>query len=562
MRFNFEHDWQGNMSTPRARVGDRAKVRLLILLCAVWLLLGLISHEPWKPLEPDAISTIKNVLDNGNYLAPTSASSNQLSNPPLYYLSAALTAKVFSGILPIHDGARIATGLWMLITLLMTGMAGRELWGRGVGRQTTFILIGSIGLVSAHLISPAASALAGIATCFYGLALAKRRPYRASGLLGLGIGVSFLSTGLLPLSIILLAGIALPCFFKHWRTPRFAKVAGMALLISSPVVLGWSLLCLNLEPSLFYGWLAKSTVVMANHGHLYFLKLLPWYAWPSLPLAIWGVWRYRTHLLNQPKFQLCITFFIAAFINIGFLGEHKNIYALPLLIPLTILAGGSIETLKRGAASALNWFGLVLFGLMGSLIWVGWGAMMSGSPEKLKERLIFLSGLTKLDFSIFALVSASAITLIWLFATFRSKHSNRSAVTNWAIGMTFTWTLLMTLWLPMIDSARSYRDVFTSLKNVLPTDYACITSENMGPDQLDLLHYYADVKTQPSQPGEEPNCDLFLIQDKRNPSEVMLGQSWLYIWGGKRISERKESFRLFQRTPSSLDQRSSPSTTF
>ena len=104
MRFNLEHDWQGNMSTPRARVGDRAKVRLLILLCTAWLLIGLIGHEPWKPFESDAISTIKNVLDNGHYLAPTSASSNQASNPPLYYLSAALTAKVFNGVLPMHDG--------------------------------------------------------------------------------------------------------------------------------------------------------------------------------------------------------------------------------------------------------------------------------------------------------------------------------------------------------------------------------------------------------------------------------------------------------------------------
>ena len=550
MRFNLEHDWQGNMSTPRARVGDRAKVRLLILLCTAWLLIGLIGHEPWKPFESDAISTIKNVLDNGHYLAPTSASSNQASNPPLYYLSAALTAKVFNGVLPMHDGARIATGLWMLITLLMIGMTGREFWGRGVGRQTSFIFISAIGLIiSAHLITPAISALAGTATCFYALALAKRRPYRAGGLLGAGMGVSFLSTGLLPLSIILLTAIALPSFFKRWRTLRLAKVAAMATLIASPTILGWSLLYLSLDPSLFYRWLEKSMEGITNPGHFYLLNLLLWYAWPSLPLAVWGLWRYRAQLFNQPRFQLCITFFITAFISIGFLGEHKDIYALPLLIPLTALAGGSIETLKRGAASALNWFGLILFGLMGTLIWLGWGAMMSGSPEKLKERLIFLSGLTKLDFSVLALVLASAITLIWLFATVRSKHSNRAAATNWAIGMTFTWTLLMTLWLPIIDSARSYHDVFTGFKNVLPKDYNCITSKDVGDAQRDLLHYYANVKTQPSESGEESSCDLFLIQDKSDPTEVMLDESWDYIWGGKRISERKESFRLFQRTP-------------
>jgi 4-amino-4-deoxy-L-arabinose transferase-like glycosyltransferase len=549
MRFELDHDWQGNMSTPRARVGERAKTRLLIILCAIWLVMGLIGHHPWKPFESDAISTITNVLNNHNFLAPTSASNNQISNPPLYYLSAAVTAKVFSGILPLHDGARIATGFWMLLTLLMVGMTGRELWGKGFGRQTTFIFISAIGLViSAHTMTPAVSALSGIAAAFYALALSHRRPYRASVILGIGMGVSFLSTGILPLTIILLTCLVLPCFFNAWRTSRFAKVVGISMLITAPIILTWIILSLNLAPNILSSWWATS-LDRFGYLHSYFANLLLWYAWPSLPLACWALWRYRSQLLNQPKFQLCISFFLVAFTVIGLLSESNGIFALPLLIPLTALAAGSIETLKRGAASALNWFGLILFGLLGFLVWLGWGAMMSGNPAKLKERLIFLSGLTHLDFSVFAFVAASAITLIWLFAVFRSQHSNRSAATNWAIGMTFIWTLLMTLWLPMIDSARSYGDVFTNLKNALPTQYACITGENLGGAQRDLLHYYANIKTYTGQTGESINCDLVLIQDDRKPKKVTLGKDWHLIWSGKRISERKEHFRLFQQSP-------------
>jgi len=550
MRFDLEHDWQGNMSTPHARVGERAKVRLLIILCAVWLLMGLIGHHPWKPFESDTVSTIKNVLDNGSLLAPTSASNNQISNPPLYYLSAALTAKTFSNILPLHDGARIATGLWMLWTLLIIGMTGRELWGRGFGRQTSFVFISTVGLVfSAHTLSPEVSALAGTATCFYALALARRRPYRASGLLGFGMSVSFLSTGLLPLSIILLSCAALPCFFKHWRTTSFATVLSIALLIASPLILGWSLLCWKLEPSLFNAWLANALPSLEQHTYFYQLNLLLWYAWPSLPLAAWALWRYRTRLLVQAKFQLCLVFFISAFFAIGLLGGNKGIYALPLLIPLTALAGGSIEILKRGAASALNWFGIILFGFAASVAWLGWGAMMTGSPEKLKERLTFLSGLSSLPFSFLAFVAASTVTTIWLFTALRSKQSNRAVATNWAVGMTLVWTLLMTLWLPMIDSARSYGDVFTSLKNVLPAQYNCIASENVGEAQRDLLHYYANISTTNLQSEQDIDCNLFLIQDYKTPSDVTLGDDWHHIWSGKRISERKESFRLFQRLP-------------
>ncbi len=546
MRFNLEHDWQGNMSTPPTRVGERAKIRLLILLCAVWLLMGLIGHEPWKPLESNAISTIKNILDNGSLVA-SSDSNSQLSNPPLYYLSAALSANLLSSLLPLHDGARLATGIWMLLTLILVGMTGRELWGKGFGRQTTFIFISSIGLIiSAHTITPEVAALTGVAACFYALALARRRPYRASVLLGLGMSVGFLSTGLLPVSMVLLTCVLLPFFFHHWRTISFAKVVSIAFAVAIPLIVAWLLLALNVAPTSFNnGWLS-SFVSFNESSHFYFLNILLWYAWPSLPLAAWGVWRYRSRLLHQPKFQLCIIFFISTYFTIGFLGESRDLYAMPLLIPLTALASGSIETLKRGAAGALNWFGLILFGFMGFLIWLGWGAMMSGNPAKLKERLIFLSGLPQLNFSMFAFSVASAITIIWLFAVLRSQHSNRAAATNWAIGMTFVWTLLMSLWLPMIDSARSYRDVFSSLKNSLPPEYSCLSTENLGDSQRELLHYYVDINPYSSFTEDSKNCDLYLIQDDKYPKAVSLGDNWQQIWYGQRASERKESFRLFQ----------------
>ena len=548
MRFDLDHDWQGNMSTPRARVGERAKTRLLLILCAVWLFMGLIGHAPWKPFESNSISIIKTILDSGQILAPTSASNPHLANPPLFYLSAALLAKALQPLLPLHDAARISVGLWMLITLLMTGMAGRELWGKGIGRQTTFVLMGSLGLiVSAHTLMPAVASLSGLAIGFYALALSKRRPYRASALLGTGLGVSFLSTGLLPLLILICTCLLLPIVFSAWRSTSFFKFVSLSLLIASPFLAVWPVLCHYFQPTLFNGWWLQSVTQFNEVYHLYFLKILLWYAWPALPLAIWGAWRYRGQLLNKPRFQLMLTFGFVAFTIIGFGADRKEIFALPLLIPLTAMAGGSIETLKRGTAGALNWFGLILFGLMSSLIWLGWIAMMTGSPVKIKERLTFLSGMTQLNFNFIAVVLAVAVSLIWLFSIFRAQHSNRSSATNWAIGMTCVWTLLMTLWLPLIDSARSYNLVFTQFKNALPTKYACITSNRLGDAQRDLLHYYAGVKTQAFETEQNLNCDLYLIQDEKGRDKIEPGSDWVQIWGGKRISDRRESFRLFQR---------------
>ena len=546
MRFDLDHDWQGNMSTPRAKVGERAKTHLLLVLCAVWLCMGLVGHAPWKPFESYSISVIKTIIDTGNLIAPTSASNPHIANPPLYYLSAATTAKILNPILPMHDAARIATGLWMLITLLMIGMTGRELWGKGFGRQTTFVFIGAIGLVlSAHTLMPAVSALTGIVTSFYALALAKRRPYRASILLGLGLAVSFLSTGLQPLAIILCTCIAMPLFFSAWRNSSYGKVFALALLTASPFTVGWSILCQTYYPDIFQHWWSLSWLQFTHSNHLYFLKILLWYAWPALPLAAWGLWRYRSQLIHKPRFQLIITFFVVAWLLIG-LGYDKEVFALPLLVPLTAMAGGSIETLKRGTAGALSWFGLILFGLMSSLIWLGWGAMLTGTPAKINERLTFLSGMSQLSFNVLAFILASAVTLIWLFAIFRSQFSNRSSATNWAIGMTAVWTLLMSLWLPMIDSARSYRQVFSGLSKAVPVSYSCMKSQNLGSAQRDLLHYYANIKTLNAESEQALTCDLYLIEDEKGGDKIEPGADWKLIWSGKRASERRESFRLFQ----------------
>ncbi|MDP3609891.1 MAG: glycosyl transferase [Methylophilus sp.] len=548
MRFDLDHDWQGNMATPRARVGERAKTHLLIVLCAIWLLFGLVGHSPWKPFESQSISIIKQIIEGGSWLTPIAVSHVHLENPPLYYLVAAAFSSVLNPIVSIHDAARLSSGVWMLMTLLMIGMTGRELWDKGIGRQTTFVFIGCLGLViSAHTMMPAVSALTGLTTAFYALALSKRRPYRASILLGLGLAVSFLSTGLLPALIILCTCIALPLLFEHWRSRHFLVVSMLAALVASPLILIWAISSWLYAPELLSGWWINSLSEFNQSLHLYFLRTLLWYAWPALPLALWGLWRFRSQLLLKPRFQLMLVFFVVALVLIGFGAERKEVFALPLLIPLTAMAGGSIETLKRGAAGALNWFGLILFGILSGLTWLGWTAMMTGSPSKIKERLTYLSGLTHLEFGMFAFIVASAVTLIWLFAIFRSQHSNRSAATNWAIGMTCVWTLLMTLWLPMIESARGYQTVFSDLKAALPTGFACVNSLHLGEPQQDLLHYFADIKTHPLETEQQLNCDLYLIQDNSSKGRETPGSDWQLVWQGRHISERREGFRLFLR---------------
>ena len=120
---------------------------LVALLCAAWILPGLVAHDPWKPDEAYTFGVIYELLRGGSWVVPTLAGEPFLDKPPLFYLTAAAAAKVFSFALPLHDAARVATGLWIAITFAFTALAGRELNGTRYGAVSALLLLGCFGFV-------------------------------------------------------------------------------------------------------------------------------------------------------------------------------------------------------------------------------------------------------------------------------------------------------------------------------------------------------------------------------------------------------------------------------
>ncbi len=545
MAFEIDHDWEGNLATPTARIGEKAKIRLLILLCAIWVLIGLVGHQPWKP-EAQSISIIQHLLQNGHLLLLQANSDQTLTQAPLYYWLAALFGKLLGGYLDLPDAARLSNSVWTALTLLMAGMIGRELWGQGSGRQTTFVLMSCIGLISGtHLLVPQVAGLTGLAMGFYAFALAHRRPYRAAGLLAAGIAISWLSTGLVNTLMLVLLTLSLPLMFANWRNRTYITFATLGCLGASLIAAIWLAALWYWYPQALDSWW-QSQIQLSDSHFAYFLRTLAWFSWPALPLAAWGLWVYRPQLLIKPKFQLILSFFIIAFIIIGIAADNNESSAYALLIPLAALASGSVEKLKRGAAGALNWFGLVLFGLLGILIWLGWIAVVFAWPAKLNERMLFLSGISQYQFNWLALLIAVLMTLIWL-VTVNAKRSNRAAVTDWAVGITMAWTLLMSLWLPFLDSAKSYASVSYSLQTALPKKFDCINSIGLSAPQQNLFSYYLQRPIQASEWYQPQTCQLLLVRSDNRYSEVVPAkQDWKAIWKDKRPAERRERFVLYQ----------------
>src|SRR3981189_3461409 len=114
---------------------------------------------------------------------------------------------------------------------------------------------------------------------------------------------------------------------------------------------------------------------------------------------------------------------------------------LPLLLPLALLAGAGVPSLRRGAANALTWFGAMRCGLLGAVMWLGWFAMMTGFPPTIARNFAKLEPGHVPQFSWTVLAAALAFTLAWLWLILRGERSVFRSVTFWAAGITLLWGL-------------------------------------------------------------------------------------------------------------------------
>ncbi len=478
----------------------------LLLLCAAWIVLGLFGHDPWKPEDATTFGGAYDMLRQGEWIVPQLAQTPVPDHPPLVQGLAAATAWALRDLLPLHDGAHAAVGLCLAVTLWLLARAGIELYGRPFRWLPVLIFIGCVGLWDrAHLLSPEIGLLVAAALALYALALSLRRPLAGGLLLGLAFGTAFLCRGPIAVAGLGLTAIALP-LFAPWRTRRYGLTLVVAVAIAIPLLLAWPLALYRESPALFEQWLDAQSFARyfgrtANSPPLeplYYLKNLPWFAWPALPLALWTLWvrgRGYNGSLSAPGVALPGTLFCILLVLLSAAPEPRAILALPLLVPLALLGAAEVDTLKRGFSGALDWFGILTFGLIGALLWGLWlESLRSGLPDAVARLFRDAEPGYRPAWQLLPVLLSVFLTLLWLALVRPARRSNRRAVLNWAAGMTLVWGLFATIWLPYVDSRRSYRPVAEALAAHIPAA-TCIASRNLGEPQRALLEYFADIVT-------------------------------------------------------------------
>ena len=529
----------------------------LIALVAVWVLFGLIGHDPWKPDEAHYFGVVLDFLQRGDWTIPTLAGEPFVEKPPLFYLVAAAFATLGGGVLPLHDAARLATGWFVGIALLFLGLTGRELYGRGYGAAAVLLMIGCVGtLARLHQLITDVALFAGMSVGTYGLALARRSTFGGGVALGIGAACAFLSKGLLGPGWLGLTALILP-FFRLWRTRTYAGALGAAALVAIIPATIWMVALYMRSPDLFFEWFVNNNFgrflgfarLGTRNAPGFYVYTLLWYAFPALPLAgytAWTAWRDRARSTALREMQLPA---LLAAVIVGVLAlasDSRDLYLMPVMLPLSLLAAQGVCRIPLFGTRALSASARWILGGLALSLWLVWLSLVTGIPSALQTMMLAYQPGFVPDVRWLPVALAVVATVVAGATMIRRARMAGSALTQWATAATLCWVLATTLWTPYLDAGKSYRAMMQSLVHELPSN-GCVASLRLGEPQRALLVYYARTTTARLEAKPDVACPALLVQGTHATGATPRSNGWTLVWEGARPGDAKELYRLYRR---------------
>ena len=521
---------------------------MLAAMLAFYVLAGLFGRDPWKGEDAVHIGTAWHMLHYGDWLSPDLA-GRAFHEPPLFYWSTALTGKIFGWLLPLHEAMRIASGIWVTLALMGLYYASRELYGDDSAAASPMLLAGCAGLIfHAHDAQPMLIALAAYSGGLGALAAIGRKPRLTGIFYGLALASCLLGTGIAPtLPLLALAPVA------WWLSPDRTKALHTLLIglgIAAVLILPWPMLLLSLEPARFHGWLATELAPLNTPFSLSglgrFIGMMPWFAFPAMPLAAWTLW-LRRRQLTAPQVLLPLAFLGITLLLLAWAYRPREIPSLLLLPTLALLATPGALALRRGAASAFDWFAMTTFSLFALVVWIGWSAGVLGWPAKLAERTQILRPGFVGELNIVAVALALAASAWWLWLIVTAPRSPYRSLTHWTFGFTMLWLLATSLVLPWFDYGKTYRPVAQAIAQALPADHGCLAERGLSDTQLASLSYFVEIEPVAEDSKASQACNWLLVVGDTRRELAPPSSRWNKVWEGNRPGDRREKFRLYRR---------------
>jgi len=525
----------------------------LALLVALYLLPGLIGHDPWRGDDARHFGPVFSMLQGDGLLFPTIAGEPVTNFPPLYYWTSALFAFVLGSILPAHDAARLATTLFTALAIFWIARAAQRLYGKHTRTAAALLTLGSLGLVlHAHETQPMIALMAMQAMTLAGLALVPTRPAAGSLQAGAGAALAFLAGGLAGLVLTLPLFVAVVVGCPECRNPRASGGLILGLSLALTAIAVWPLVVHYQAPELLALWWQQEWAdfgldPLSGDELPRLMELLGWFVWPLWPIALWSLaraWRQ----LARIAWMLPITAAVLAMAWIFANGSLSPPAMLPLIAPFALLAAAGVPTLRRGAANAFDWFAIMTSAVFALLVWIAWTAQVFFWPPGLARHLARIAPAFELRGTLGQAAIGVSICVVWLALAWRLPRSLNRGPANWALGMTMLWCLAVALLMPWFDYDRSYRPAAASLAIALAGEQpGCVAAIDLSASQRASFHYFAGLRPVQVE-GNVTACPFLLAYDDPRSPAMTPAAPWQSIWEYRRGGSRQlEIFRLYRR---------------
>ncbi len=514
----------------------------LVLLCIAYVVPGFVGRDPWKSADVTAFGYMLELAQGRTpWLSPLLGGMPPETEGLLPYWLGAWAIQLAPQWVSAEMAVRLPFALLLVITLIATwyavyylarspgaqpvafafgGEANPPDYARAIADGGLLALIACLGLAQlSHEVTSYLVQLSCTALIFFAVAAMPHRTVAptvalAAGMVGLTLAGAPALAALLGLGSMVVVVYAPGSQTDHRL--RWALALGAITLAAALIAWGLDLWRWRIVDS---GSGGKEWQSLA--------RLLLWFGWPAWPLALWTLWRWRKQIISrQGHRHLLLPLWFSAVSIAATITTQPADRALLLGLPaLAALAAFALPTLRRSVGALIDWFTLLFFTVSALAIWVIWIAMQTGVPAKPAANVAKLAPGFVPQFSALALVVALAATVGWCSLVWWRAARNRAPI--WkslvlpASGAALGWLLLMTLWLPLLDYARSYRPQVRSVMAALGPSPGCVQTVGLNRAQVAALQYHGGLSLQ--RAGLQDECD-WLVADIASwpPSERMV----------------------------------------
>lgn len=546
-----------------ALVSERGARRLprvpLLLLCAAYVLPGVFDRDPWRNADVTAFGQMVAMAQGRtSWWAPALGGVPTDAAPLPHWLGAVFVAALAPlGVEPAV-AARLPFAALLALTLALVwyatfhlarteaaqptpfafgGQAQPVAYARAVADGALLALIATLGLLQlGHETTPELAQLASTALLLYALAAAPFREGRARAAVVAAL-LLLSASGAPAMALAMGAAGTVVCMRSAFEPVRaFSRWVAFATVLGAVAATGMDAWRWRAE------WAEFDDLPGIGRQWL-------WFLWPAWLPALWTVWRWRRHLMHRHLAVPLVAAGVALGSNLATGGSDR---ALMLGLPgFAILAAFALPTLERSASAAVDWFSIFFFTTCALAIWVIYVAMHTGLPAKPAANVSKLAPGFVAAFSPVELAVAVLATVAWLWLvrwrTGRHREALWKSMVLPASGVALCWLLLMTLWLPLLDYARSPRPLVERIQAHVPAG-ACLAAPGASPPLVAALEHFAELRVDARPDAADRGCHrLLLVARARLAPPAPPG--WRLEAQFRRPTERNETAAVYRRDP-------------